>query len=162
LFIMTPGIDTMFVLNKAIGQGRKAGIYSSLGINSGILVHTTFAALGLSLIVAKSAVAFSVVKYLGAGYLIYLGVSSLLKGSGVRAVAGVSVGQSNWKNFYTGIVTNVLNPKVALFFLSFFPQFINRGSLAVAVYCAGGDLLFDGCCVALFGDGVGRCVFCEA
>lgn len=129
LFIMTPGIDTMFILNKAIGQGRKAGIYSTLGINSGILVHTLFAALGLSIIVAKSALAFSIIKYLGACYLIYLGISSFIKGKKTDFTTDNNQQLSAARNFYTGLVTNTLNPKVALFFLSFFPQFISRESM---------------------------------
>ena len=76
-FILTPGIDTVYILNTALSQGKKAGIYASLGINTGILVHTLLAALGLSVIVAKSAVAFLIIKYLGAIYLLYLGVSKM-------------------------------------------------------------------------------------
>ncbi len=129
-FIMMPGIDTVFILNKTIGEGRKAGLYSTLGINSGVLVHTTFAALGLSVIVAKSALAFSVIKYLGAGYLMYLGAMSLLQGKGLDLSRPDSEEHSPLKNFYTGLVTNILNPKVALFFLSFFPQFIARENLS--------------------------------
>jgi threonine/homoserine/homoserine lactone efflux protein len=150
LFIMTPGIDTMFILNKAIGQGRKAGLYSTLGINSGILVHTIFAALGLSLIVAKSAMAFAIVKYCGAAYLIYLGISSLIKGKKLDLSTAVNTQESYFKNYYTGLVTNTLNPKVALFFLSFFPQFIAREALGTPkpfimlsiTYCLLGVLWF--------------------
>lgn len=130
IFIITPGIDTMFVLNRSLGQGRKAGIYSSLGISSGILVHTLFAALGLSLIVAKSAMAFAIVKYCGAAYLVYLGISSLIRNKKLDLGQHTAMEeQSHFKNYYTGLLTNTLNPKVALFFLSFFPQFIERSSL---------------------------------
>src|SRR5699024_8641929 len=73
IFILTPGIDTVYVLNKSLCQGWKSGVYSSLGISGGIIVHTLFAALGLSVILAKSAVVFSVIKYLGAVYLVYFG-----------------------------------------------------------------------------------------
>ncbi|MBQ0768888.1 MAG: LysE family translocator, partial [Bizionia sp.] len=125
-FVMTPGIDTIFVLNKSIGQGKKAGVYSTLGINTGILVHTLFAALGLSLIVAKSATAFSVIKYIGAAYLIFIGISSLLSKKGVvKTVAADQKMNTGRQNFVSGLITNTLNPKVALFFLAFFPQFIN-------------------------------------
>ena len=72
-FIMTPGIDTIFVLNKSISQGRKSGIYATLGVNTGVLTHTFFAAIGLSMVIAKSAFAFAVIKYIGAIYLIYIG-----------------------------------------------------------------------------------------
>jgi RhtB (resistance to homoserine/threonine) family protein len=126
IFIMTPGIDTIFILNKSIGQGRRAGIYSTLGINTGVLVHTIFAALGLSLIVAKSAFAFMVLKYLGAAYLIYLGITKIISKTNIvhTAVAEQTL-HTNKQNFISGLITNVLNPKVALFFLAFFPQFIN-------------------------------------
>lgn len=124
-FIMTPGIDTIFILNKSIGQGRKAGMYATLGINSGVLVHTAFAALGLSLLVAKSALAFSVIKYLGAAYLVYLGVAKLMvAGNEGKAPAPAEVTGTGRQHYISGLVTNTLNPKVALFFLAFFPQFI--------------------------------------
>lgn len=125
-FIMTPGIDTIFVLNKSITQGAKSGIYATLGVNSGILVHTVFAASGLSIIIAKSALAFSVIKYAGAIYLIYLGVTKLLtkKHSFDNLEIKSSVIESRKKNYLSGVFTNVLNPKVALFFMAFFPQFI--------------------------------------
>lgn len=129
LFIMSPGMDTMFVLNKSIGQGRKAGIYSMLGINCGVLVHTLFAALGLSMIIAQSALAFAILKYLGAAYLIYMGISALLSKKALVFDHETTATNSNWQNFYSGIITNVLNPKVALFFLSFFPQFINSNHI---------------------------------
>ncbi len=125
-FIMTPGIDTIFVLNKSITQGAKSGIYATLGVNSGILVHTVFAALGLSIIIAKSALAFSAIKYAGAIYLIYLGATKLLtkKHSFDNLEIKSSVIESRKKNYLSGVFTNVLNPKVALFFMAFFPQFI--------------------------------------
>lgn len=127
IFIITPGIDTVFVLNKSLTNGRKSGIYASIGISFGTLVHTLFAALGLSILLAKSAIAFSVVKYLGACYLIYLGIKALTsKTNDMDLSMGERPEKSNWSNFKTGVITNVLNPKVALFFLSFFPQFINR------------------------------------
>jgi RhtB (resistance to homoserine/threonine) family protein len=126
IFIMTPGIDTVFILNKSIGQGRRAGIYSTFGINTGVLVHTIFAALGLSLVVARSALAFAVIKYIGAAYLIYLGLEKIIsKTTIIEASHKSEPGSSNNQNFVSGLITNVLNPKVALFFLSFFPQFIN-------------------------------------
>lgn len=127
IFIMTPGIDTVFVLNKSITQGRKSGFYATMGLKSGVLVHTLFAALGLSIIVAQSALVFSIVKYMGALYLVYLGVKSLLSKQGKPNFAPMAASRSsNRENFKTGFVTNILNPKVALFFLSFFPQFIKR------------------------------------
>lgn len=126
IFIITPGIDTVFVINKSLSNGTKSGIYASIGICCGILVHTIFASLGLSIILAKSAIAFSLIKYLGAVYLIYLGVNALRSKNNSLDFSKVEKKEnSNWNDFRTGIITNVLNPKVALFFLSFFPQFIN-------------------------------------
>lgn len=125
VFIITPGMDTVFVLNKSIGEGKKAGIYSTLGLNTGVLGHTIFAALGLSLIVAKSAMTFMVIKYLGAAYLLYLGISKLIsKDSLINIDPATRTGKTNQQNFISGFFTNILNPKVALFFLAFFPQFI--------------------------------------
>lgn len=124
-FILTPGIDTVFVLNKSISQGKKAGVYATLGVNSGILVHTLFAALGLSLILAQSALAFSIVKYAGAAYLFYLGIEKLVsKKKTFQFKTSAETRVSNRKNYISGVLTNVLNPKVALFFMAFFPQFI--------------------------------------
>lgn len=129
-FIMTPGIDTMFVLNRSIGQGKKAGIYSALGINAGVLFHTVFAALGLSLIIAKSIIAFTLLKYLGAAYLIYLGINRLLaKTPALNSEIKVKAAETGMASFLSGVVTNILNPKVALFFLAFFPQFIKKEAI---------------------------------
>jgi threonine/homoserine/homoserine lactone efflux protein len=127
IFIITPGLDTVFILNKSIGQGKKAGLYATLGLNAGVLGHTLFAALGLSLIIAKSVLAFAVIKYLGAAYLIYMGLAKLLsKESLIKIDAAVTGEKSSIRqNFVSGFFTNILNPKVALFFLAFFPQFID-------------------------------------
>lgn len=125
-FIAAPGIDTVFVLNKSISQGKRSGIYAALGINSGIFVHTVFAALGLSLI-ARSALAFSIVKYAGAAYLFYLGIAKLASKSHGVQLGDTTTGaakESGMKSYVSGTLTNVLNPKVALFFMAFFPQFI--------------------------------------
>lgn len=130
LFIMMPGIDTVFVLNKSIGQGKKSGIYASLGINTGVLTHTFFAALGLSVILAKSAFAFSLVKYVGAVYLIYLGVLKLKdKNNSLSIKESNHLLKKTESDFWSGFLTNTLNPKVALFFLAFFPQFINPSQI---------------------------------
>jgi len=125
IFIISPGIDTVFILNKSIAQGKKSGLYATLGITTGVLVHTTLAAFGLSLILAQSATAFSIVKYVGAAYLIFLGLSKLLsKDSFVKEEDEIKV-VSIRKTYTSAVITNVLNPKVAIFFLAFFPQFIH-------------------------------------
>lgn len=127
IFVMTPGLDTIFILNKSISQGKKAGIYATLGINTGVLVHTVFAALGLSLIIAKSVFAFALLKYVGAAYLVYLGITKLIsKETIVNTDAIKKQIKSSKHNFISGVINNVLNPKVALFVLAFFPQFIKR------------------------------------
>ncbi|SIP91889.1 LysE family translocator [Maribacter ulvicola] len=125
-FTMTPGLDTFFILNKAIGQGRRAGIQAALGINTGVLTHTLFAALGLSVLLAKSNFAFAAIKYLGAAYIIYLGVSTFMKKSDVGAFKEHKIDKRKTKSdFWSGFFANSLNPKVALFFIVFFPQFIS-------------------------------------
>ncbi|MBU2938943.1 LysE family translocator [Lacinutrix sp. C3R15] len=124
-FVMTPGIDTLFVLNKSINQGKKSGVYATLGINTGVLTHTFFAAVGLSVFIAKSALAFSIIQFVGAAYLIYLGVFKLIKKNDFLMEDSLVKTQKKSKNdFWSGFFTNSLNPKVALFFLAFFPQFI--------------------------------------
>lgn len=125
---LTPGSDTMYILGRSISQGKKAGILSALGIASGAFVHCMFAALGLSIILAKSALAFEIVKYVGAAYLIFLGIKMLISKSDGKLNLKKDNEQINYRKIYiSGIFTNVLNPKVALFFLAFLPQFINPG-----------------------------------
>ena len=123
---LTPGADTMYILTRSIAQGRKAGFYSVLGTSTGGLIHTIFASLGLSILLAKSATAFAVVKYAGVAYLVYLGIKMLIdRNNAFNGDAGV-MEQTDLKKIYRqGVLTNVLNPKVALFFLAFLPQFIN-------------------------------------
>lgn len=124
---LTPGADTMYILGRSISEGKKSGIISALGIASGALLHCVFAALGLSVLLANSAIAFSVVKYIGAIYLIYLGVKLLLSKS--TPISEVLLKEKHTQSFskiyLSGILTNLLNPKVALFFLAFLPQFID-------------------------------------
>ncbi len=134
LFAVTPGLDTVFVLNKALCTGRRSALISSVGINAGILVHTVIGALGLSAILAASAEAFMVVKFAGAAYLVWLGLRTLFSKTGSLGL-GMQLAQdeSAWTSFRTGLVTNVLNPKVALFVLAFFPQFISHESAASPV-----------------------------
>jgi threonine/homoserine/homoserine lactone efflux protein len=122
---MTPGLDTIFILNKSIGQGRKSGVYASLGINTGVMTHTLLAALGLSVVLASSPFAFLTIKYAGAFYLLFLGISSLRKkGDALKIQDEINGVQDSKKDFLSGFLTNTLNPKVALFFIAFFPQFI--------------------------------------
>ncbi|MDW3194660.1 MAG: LysE family translocator [Cytophagales bacterium] len=131
ILIVTPGPDLIYVLTKGIASGRKAGLISAFGVTLGILVHTLFAALGLSLILQTSALAFTLVKMLGAGYLIYLGVKMLRsKNQSFELEGGSDV--STKKIFLQGLISNTLNPKVALFFMAFLPQFIRTQEAAVS------------------------------
>ena len=130
LFIMTPGMDTIFVLNKSLTQGKTSGAYAALGVNAGVIVHTLFAALGLSILLAQSDFAFKAIKYLGAIYIIYLGIAQIRKNTLMSTTAEEPKNKNSLKsNFISGFFTNALNPKVALFFLAFFPQFINPAQL---------------------------------
>jgi threonine/homoserine/homoserine lactone efflux protein len=128
LLNVAPGPDTIYVLTRTVAQGRKAGFLSSFGVCSGALVHVTGAALGLSVILATSAVAFSIVKYAGAAYLIYLGVRALMSREGLHIdAASKRAPASGWRIFREGILIDVLNPKAALFFMAFLPQFVVHG-----------------------------------
>ena len=125
LLNLTPGQDTMFIIGRSITDGRRAGITAALGISTGALVHTLMAAIGLSAILATSTVAFTVVKLAGAAYLVYLGVK-LLMAKEPGAVMDAAPARSS--AYLQGVLTNILNPKVALFFLAFLPQFIDAGA----------------------------------
>ena len=123
---LTPGSDTIYILTRSIGQGKKAGYFSVYGIVTGGLIHTMFASFGLSIILAKSALAFSIVKYCGVAYLIYLGIKMIVDKSSIFENNDTKIERLDLKKIYRqGVLTNVLNPKVALFFLAFLPQFIN-------------------------------------
>lgn len=123
-FTILPGPDMIFVTTQSISEGKKAGIASALGLCTGILFHTTAAAVGISAILYKSALAFSIVKYLGAAYLIYLALKALKEGN--YLLSSDSIKETDYIRLYKrGIFMNLLNPKVSLFFLAFLPQFVN-------------------------------------
>jgi len=126
LLNITPGNDTIFILTRSIAQGKKAGIMSVLGIATGSIIHTTFAAFGLSVIISESVVAFSILKYAGAAYLIFLGCKMLVEPTRLEIKFRDRQRTVDLKKIYRDAVfTNVLNPKVALFFIAFLPQFID-------------------------------------
>lgn len=130
LLNLTPGPDTLYIVGRSSTQGGRAGAVAACGIGAGILVHILAASLGLSAILAASATAFRLVKIIGAAYLVYVGVS-LIRSSAARRVrssAAVSAPASMRRIFLQGFLTNVLNPKVALFFLAFLPQFVMTDS----------------------------------
>jgi RhtB (resistance to homoserine/threonine) family protein len=130
LLNLTPGPDTVYILGRTIAQGREAGIASALGISLGSIFHTCAAALGLSAVLATSAAAFGAIKLLGGAYLIFLGLKMFFERSGQLSLPSNFRRRTTAAAFRQGVLTNVLNPKVALFFLAFLPQFIDRGSNA--------------------------------
>ena len=146
LLNITPGQDTFYIVGRSISQGRRAGILSALGISTGCLVHTLAAAFGLSAVLAASSQAFTMVKWIGAAYLIYLGLGMLVtKASAGKEIAGDQPVRG-WVIYRQGILTNVLNPKVALFFLAFLPQFVEAGSPSkvLAFLILGVTFVFNG------------------
>ncbi len=129
LLSITPGQDTFYILGRSIAGGRRAGVLSALGIATGTLAHVIAAAVGLSALLASSDYAFTVVKYVGAAYLIYLGVKMLCDDrSETREIAATSGPATTLAIYLRGALTNLLNPKVALFFLALLPQFISPNS----------------------------------
>jgi RhtB (resistance to homoserine/threonine) family protein len=125
LLNLTPGPDTVYILGRSIAQGREAGVASALGICVGSIFHTCAAALGLSAILATSSVAFVAIKLLGGAYLIFLGIKLLLDRRRQLSLPSNFKQRTSAAAFRQGVLTNVLNPKVALFFLAFLPQFID-------------------------------------
>jgi threonine/homoserine/homoserine lactone efflux protein len=129
LLNITPGADFLFILGRSAAGGFGAGVRAALGVGAGCCVHMMAAALGLSALLATSAAAFSAVKWAGAAYLVYLGVALLRKRGGFATHMSERREVTSMRRvFWQGFLTNVLNPKVALFFLAFVPQFIDTGS----------------------------------
>lgn len=145
LLVFTPGPNTLYIIARSIDQGRRAGIVSSLGVEVGTLVHVAAAALGISALLLSSATAFNIVKYTGAAYLIYLGIKTLLTRE--KAPEAEAVEETNLRRtFSQAVFVNVLNPKTALFFFAFLPQFIDVERGAVAT-----QILFFGLIVVVIG-----------
>ena len=130
--IIAPGPDMFYVITRGVTQGRQAGMVSALGVICGILVHTIAAALGLTLIIQTSAFAFLLVKYLGAIYLITLGVKAWRDRSTFSLQHSPS-SMSFHRVFWQGVLSNVLNPKIAIFFLAFLPQFVDKAGSQVTL-----------------------------
>lgn len=129
LLNITPGNDTIYILTKSIAQGRRAGIVSALGISTGSIFHTVIAALGLSVIIAKSILLYNIIKYIGAAYLIYIGIKMLRDKAGLTTATNSTFQAVNYQKIYReAFLTNILNPKVALFFIAFLPQFIDTAA----------------------------------
>ncbi len=126
LLNVSPGADHVFILTRTVAQGRLAGFLSSWGVCTGAMVHVLAAAFGISAILAASATAFTVVKLAGAAYLIWLGVRALQsKGLALSADPGAAPPAGAWKIYRQGVVVDLLNPKVAVFFMAFLPQFVD-------------------------------------
>ena len=128
LLNLVPGSDTVYVLTRARVGGRKKGVISALGISTGILVHTLLAALGLSVILRESALAFNIMKIAGAGYLVFLGIKAVVSKKPLFDSDPESLDESPLKVYRQGVLTNVLNPKAALFFLALLPQFVSQSA----------------------------------
>ncbi len=125
--VLLPGPNMMYMLGRCLAQGRRAGIISALGFNLGGYVHITAAVVGLSAILAASATAFTVIKWLGAAYLVYLGVSALCSSPEALAPGEACADARRGRTIlWQAFLSDVLNPKVALFFLALLPQFVNR------------------------------------
>lgn len=143
--VVVPGPNIIYIVTRSVSQGRRVGVASALGVESGTLVHIAAATFGLSALVASSATALAALKYVGAAYLIYLGVRSLLDDSEMQFES--AGGEARLSRVYLqGALVNVLNPKVALFVLAFLPQFVDpqRGNVA-------GQMLVLGLIVLVFG-----------
>ena len=124
IIIIVPGPDFIYVTTRGIAEGHKAGILSALGISIGLLIHTLLAALGLSAIIQASWIAYEVIKYVGAGYLIYLGIKTMLKKDAVLPAESPKLNK-NGNIFRQGVLTNLFNPKAIVTFMAFLPQFVD-------------------------------------
>nr|WP_279664938.1 LysE family translocator [Ectobacillus ponti] len=136
-----PGPDNLFTLAQSIAKGTKAGVFTTLGLCTGLLVHITAATVGITAIIYQSSLAFTAVKYAGAVYLLFLAYKSFReKGAGFDLSSGDSL---DYRALYKkGIIMNLLNPKVSLFFLAFFPQFVHYGNGNVSVQMLVFGILF--------------------
>lgn len=141
VLLLTPGPAVLYIVARSLEHGRRAGLVSMLGIHVGTLVHVAAAAVGVSALLAASATAFTLVKYVGAAYLVYLGVRRMLDRRPVLA-SDRRDGRRLRRAFLDGVVVNVLNPKTALFFLAFLPQFVDVSRGAVGVQILGLGLVF--------------------
>jgi threonine/homoserine/homoserine lactone efflux protein len=146
--LLTPGPAVLYIVGRTVGQGRPAGLISALGIFVGTLAHVSAAALGLSALLLSSAHAFRAVQLLGATYLVYLGVRTLLRKDESAEAQTAENAHGLARIFGQGVLVNVLNPKTALFFLAFLPQFVDpaRGSINAQILFLGGLFAVMGLC----------------
>lgn len=142
---LSPGPDLIFILSRTLASGRRVGLASACGVCSGALVHVAAAALGISTLLATSALAFSLVKYVGAAYLLYLGIQTLRSSAAGVAFDLEKVPRMGaWQAYRQGVLVDILNPKVAIFFMAFLPQFVRPEQGTVA-----GQILLLGVLVVL-------------
>jgi threonine/homoserine/homoserine lactone efflux protein len=146
LLNITPGADLALIGARSAGHGFRSGAAAALGVGAGCFVHVAAAALGLSALIASSATAFTVLRWVGAAYLVWLGIGLLRSSGGAAAASTPSPATTTWRSFVQGFLTNALNPKVALFFLAFLPQFIdaNAPNKALAFVALGTVFAFNG------------------
>jgi threonine/homoserine/homoserine lactone efflux protein len=162
VLIVIPGPGVIYVVTRSIEHGRTAGLISALGVDTGNLTHALAAAVGLSALVASSAEAFTIIKFAGAGYLIYLGIRALST-SGDQEFDEPAEARRSWRTlFLWGYLVELLNPKTALFFLAFLPQFADpaRGSVGLQIMilgvCFTGIAVVSDCTYALLAGAAGR------
>jgi threonine/homoserine/homoserine lactone efflux protein len=139
VLILTPGPAVLYIIARSVDQGRRAGLISVCAIEVGNFMHVLAATLGLSALLLSSALAFTIVKYLGAAYLVYLGLRKLFARNAIRP-SGNGQPRNLRRTFSQGVVVAALNPKTALFFVAFLPQFVDASQGAIA-----GQMLFLGC-----------------
>jgi len=141
--LLTPGPAIMYIVTRSVEQGRVAGLVSVLGICTGTLIHVIGATFGLSALLVSSAVAFSIVRYTGAAYLILLGIQTLVRHD--PPLADIAVVRADLRRVFTqGVIVNVLNPHTAVFFFAFLPQFVNPSSGHIPLQMLSLGLLFVG------------------
>ena len=159
-FLAIPGPSVFYIVTRSLAQGRRAGVTSMLGVQAGGLVHVVAAAVGVSAVIASSATAFTIVKYAGAAYLVFLGLRKLLSRD-EEALDLTLTPASGRRLFWQGAVVNILNPKTALFFLAFLPQFVDPSAavapqmLVLGTLLVGLGVVSDGT-YALVAAGAGR------
>ncbi len=149
LLIAVPGPNLIYIATRSASEGRRAGLASVLGVETGTAIFAIAAAAGLAAVLASSAVAFEVVKYAGAAYLVALGIRALVD-SGDDSDPAVEEAPSLWEAYRQGVFVQLLNPKVALFFVAFLPQFTDpaRGSVATQILVLGAVLALLGACIS--------------
>lgn len=148
MLCLAPGPDNIFVLTHSAVHGRKAGLLVTLGLCTGLIGHTTAVALGVAAIIKASATAFTVLKLVGAAYLLYLAWKAF---TAKEQALGNPEELSSWALYRRGIIMNITNPKVSMFFLAFLPQFVDSGSGHVTLQILSLGALFITCTIIVFG-----------